>query len=589
MTPNVDDFNPYHTWLGLDRSVTQPNYYQLLGIDQHERDSQKIAAAAERVMIRVRGFRPGSRSAQWAHLLDEINAARACLMDPARRAQYDRQLATSGATAARSFSRPAPRGSTITPGAVPMGAPLQASPAAPQTRAVPMSAPSPASSPTPSQTGGPYTGAPVAGTPAGAAGHGPANVPTGIPVGSVAAGVPVMGTPRSPGVVTGKNKIAATRQTKRSMTSAVIIAVAACLFLFGIILLLVMFGSEPTKKPSPQSQPLSRSHPTRDASRPRSRPVRKRSTAGTSLPSTTEYSAKRDLTVTEQTGQSDTDAASTGTGEEEPWTLPAFPKLDTSLEPKQKPEPEPKEKLSPVTEAASAPADTEPSGPDGESAAPKPQVSEPETPGPQVIDMPEVGTEPPATPETASPESAPQSRPEDLTAFATAMKAARTAASEGKFDAALGELEKVASVPKSAEHQAKYDRLNLLAQHARNFRSALLKSIAALEAGDEIEVGTSSVVGVVGTTANSITVRVQGANRTYSIDTLPAGLAVAIADTWLNKEEAVSLVMKAAYLATLKDADAQQLTKARQWFQEASSKDQDTADLEKVLDDTYDF
>ena len=263
--------------------------------------------------------------------------------------------------------------------------------------------------------------------------------------------------------------------------------------------------------------------------------------------------------------------------------MPAFPHLDTSLTPKPKPG------APPPSEAPPGPAPTEPPAPDDGSATPKPEVSEPQTSEPQVIDVPETGVEPPATPEMVSPESVPRSKPEDLTALSAAMKAARTATMEGKFDAALGELKKVASVPKSPEHQAKYDRLNLLAQYAINFRSALRDSIAALEAGDEIEVGTNKIVGVVGTTANSITVRVQGANRTYSIDTLPAGLAVAIADTWLSKEDPVSLAMKGAYVATLKGADAQQLAKARQWLQEASSKDQDIVDLEKVLDDTYDF
>jgi hypothetical protein len=291
------------------------------------------------------------------------------------------------------------------------------------------------------------------------------------------------------------------------------------------------------------------------------------------------------LAVAEPTGRSEPDAESTGTGEEESWALPEFPKLDTSLGPRPKPEPPPLTADSPVTPA------TDPSGPDDGPTTPQPEPPvlepyEPKTPEPP---MPDADVTPTVAPDAVAPEPAPDSRPEDRSALSAAMKAARTATMEGKFDAAMNELKKVASVPKSPEHQAKYDRLSLLAQYADNFRSALRESLAALEAGDEIEVGANKTVGVVGTTANSITVRVSGVNRTYSVDTMPTGLAVAVADTWLRKEDSVSLAMKGAYVATRKDADAQQLDKARQWLQEASSKDRDMADLEKVLDDTYDF
>ena len=354
------------------------------------------------------------------------------------------------------------------------------------------------------------------------------------------------------------------------MTTPIIIAAAACLILFGIILLLVVLGGQPSKKNGTKSRPLSQSRPTTNTSRPRSQPVRKRGIGDRLSPSTTEYSAKRDLTDVQDPGQSDIDVASSETEKGEPWTMPTFPMLDTSLEPK------PESGSPPATALPDTPPTPDPAGLAEEPAAPN--------------DDPKTGTEEkPPKPEVVTPEMEPQARPEDLAALAAAMKTARTAAANGALSTAVDHLKKVASVPKSPEHQAKYDRLSLLIQYADSFRSALRDSIAALEAGDEIEVGTNGAVGVVGKTATSVTVRVKGANRKYSIDTLPPGLAIAIADTRLSKEDAVSLVMKGAYLATLKDADAQQLTKARQWFREASSKDQDTADLEKVLDDTYDY
>jgi hypothetical protein len=169
------------------------------------------------------------------------------------------------------------------------------------------------------------------------------------------------------------------------------------------------------------------------------------------------------------------------------------------------------------------------------------------------------------------------------------LKTAQAAIWDHKYDAAIKQLGKLASVSKTPEHQALCDRLNLLAQYAKNSRSALGEALEALKAGDEIKVGTSTVVGVVQSSADRITFRAQGANRTLAIDDLPPGLAVAIADTWLQKDDPVGLVVKGAYLVARKDAKDTELAKARQWWQEAANAGFDIGDLPKVIDDSYDL
>jgi curved DNA-binding protein CbpA len=87
----MDEFNPYHEWLGLERALRQPTHYELLGIDRNE-TSAEIAAVAVAAMYRVRKCRPGPRLAQWTQLFDELVAAKKLLCDPLQRAEYDRQL-----------------------------------------------------------------------------------------------------------------------------------------------------------------------------------------------------------------------------------------------------------------------------------------------------------------------------------------------------------------------------------------------------------------------------------------------------------------------------------------------------------------
>ena len=68
----------------------------------------------------MRSFRPGAHAPRWASLLDDLTAAKDCLLDPARKQQYDeqlrRELEAADAEAARNREVTAENvGSTSTP------------------------------------------------------------------------------------------------------------------------------------------------------------------------------------------------------------------------------------------------------------------------------------------------------------------------------------------------------------------------------------------------------------------------------------------------------------------------------------------
>jgi formylglycine-generating enzyme required for sulfatase activity len=87
-----EQFDPYHEWLGIPASEQPPHHYRLLGIPAFEESPTVIENAADRQMAHLRTFQTGKHSAESQRLLNEISAARVCLLHPAKRAAYDQQL-----------------------------------------------------------------------------------------------------------------------------------------------------------------------------------------------------------------------------------------------------------------------------------------------------------------------------------------------------------------------------------------------------------------------------------------------------------------------------------------------------------------
>jgi hypothetical protein len=92
MSQPDSQFDPYYKWLGIAPKDQSPNHYRLLGVDLFEADPETITNAADRQMAHVRTFQTGPHSALSQKLLNEISAARVCLLNPAKKAVYDAKL-----------------------------------------------------------------------------------------------------------------------------------------------------------------------------------------------------------------------------------------------------------------------------------------------------------------------------------------------------------------------------------------------------------------------------------------------------------------------------------------------------------------
>ena len=88
----AEEFDPYHKWLSIPPEQQPPNYYRLLGVDDFENDVGVIECLADQRMTFVRSMQTGRYSELSQKLLNELSAARVCLLNDAKRAAYEVEL-----------------------------------------------------------------------------------------------------------------------------------------------------------------------------------------------------------------------------------------------------------------------------------------------------------------------------------------------------------------------------------------------------------------------------------------------------------------------------------------------------------------
>ena len=85
-----------------------PNHYRLLAIDLFESDPEVIRDGAEQRMTHVRKYQLGKHSALSQKILNELAAAKVCLLDSVKKAAYDATLRAKIAPVVQPAPLPAP-------------------------------------------------------------------------------------------------------------------------------------------------------------------------------------------------------------------------------------------------------------------------------------------------------------------------------------------------------------------------------------------------------------------------------------------------------------------------------------------------
>lgn len=87
-----EEFDPYSQWLGILAHERPVDHYRLLGIERFTADPGAITAAADRRMALIRSYQTGPRGRFTQPLLNEIAAAKLCLINAPSKTAYDAML-----------------------------------------------------------------------------------------------------------------------------------------------------------------------------------------------------------------------------------------------------------------------------------------------------------------------------------------------------------------------------------------------------------------------------------------------------------------------------------------------------------------
>jgi hypothetical protein len=87
-----EEFDPYKVWLDIENKTASTTYYKLLGLPEFESDKDRITAAADKAIRKIRSQKPGEHLSEWQKIIDELQEIKALLLDNHKKDAYDEDL-----------------------------------------------------------------------------------------------------------------------------------------------------------------------------------------------------------------------------------------------------------------------------------------------------------------------------------------------------------------------------------------------------------------------------------------------------------------------------------------------------------------
>jgi hypothetical protein len=188
--------------------------------------------------------------------------------------------------------------------------------------------------------------------------------------------------------------------------------------------------------------------------------------------------------------------------------------------------------------------------------------------------------------ETMPSETMPAMNAGDKKAWSEAMKKGKEAVEKADFELFQKQMELALPLSTSEEMKAKRARLDQLGQLYEIFIKSVREAKSKTRATEAITVGKNKV-NIVEVKDKVLIVRIQGKNETYAWDSLPPGIALAMADLTLSEREPTDLAARAVYFSLSPSRNELVGKKVKDWFDKSVGKGEIRADLPQALTDTY--
>ncbi|MCC9609218.1 hypothetical protein LOC68_06330 [Blastopirellula sp. JC732] len=183
------------------------------------------------------------------------------------------------------------------------------------------------------------------------------------------------------------------------------------------------------------------------------------------------------------------------------------------------------------------------------------------------------------------PKPQPPAKPQPTAAEKTQLEGAIQTAwqhlAAGDFSAAQTTLAGVSSLNKTDDGEAEFKRIDQLAKNLVAFHSAVDASLAKLQGGEQLQVGTTEF-SVVSKTPSHLVLRVAGQSKSYELATLPEGLRRALALYSLPGDEAQKKLVEGSFLLFSSIADPNH---AMDVWKEAASQGADISSYVALVDE----
>ncbi len=170
--------------------------------------------------------------------------------------------------------------------------------------------------------------------------------------------------------------------------------------------------------------------------------------------------------------------------------------------------------------------------------------------------------------------------PEQAAAFDNEVLRARGALAARDIPQAQAALKAATALAVTPDQKERHLQIKLLTRYVDGFWNAVRKSMAGLQATDELKVGNTTL-SVVSADENELTLHRPGRNETFTIAKMPSGLATVLAERWFHGDVPANKIFLGAFQAVDPNGE---LAEARRLWSEATRAGASAETLMPLLD-----